>query len=192
MGSGTGSINAESIQKKAEQYLNTQKMRKKIWKKTDDYMIGGIPVATEGIGQQQPAYKAGDNYIKVFRRVVNDAARVGLLGDAGVDTLSTALSVDPVERVRHRYFVHVLLFERGLHRDSLMPTVYDGVDNIVKLLNDGYVAKKSVYGYWHGTPIWSKSIRDGAHFIEDSKSKFMTKYPEYNVRKIETHYYEDY
>ena len=191
MGSGAGSINEESIQEKAEQYLKTRKMRKKIWQKTDDYMIRGIPVATDGAGQQQPACKAGDSYIKMFRRVINDDARAGLLGSAGVDTLSTALLTEPVERVRDKYYVHVLLFERGMHRDSLVPAVYDGVDNIVELLNEGYIANRSVYGYWHGVPTWSKAVREGAHFIEDSQFKFFTNFPEYNVKRIETDYYDE-
>lgn len=185
-----GSVDMESIIKKAKQHMATKQRQDEIWDITDKYMIKGIPVAKDGPGQQLPACDAANIYSLVFKNTINDVANEGLLGEAAVDTLKS-ISAGDTQRVGREYYVHAYLFTGGLHRDSLMPERYDGVDNIVKLLNNGYMARRSVFGMWHGEPIWSKQVRTGAHFIERAESKFRSKYPDFGVVDIETHYIDE-
>ena len=64
-------------------------------------------------------------------------------------------------------------FEFGnKHRDSLYPAGYSGVDNIVALFNNGYSARNTVYGLWHGSKIKSLQSRDGLRFIQAAKQSF--------------------
>ena len=55
-----------------------------------------------------------------------------------------------------------------------------GVDDIVSLFNEGYDARKTVYGIWEGhnddNPIPSLSHRDPLHFIEQAVSDFNGNY----------------
>ena len=74
---------------------------------------------------------------------------------------------------------------RGLlHRDSLYPDKYEGVDNIVAVFNNGYDAGNHVWGIWVPAPEdsagWghdaiyaaSKTHRDGLHFIQQAIDDF--------------------
>ncbi len=78
-------------------------------------------------------------------------------------------------------------FEDDMSRPSLVPDLYDGIDNIVALFNNGYVASDRVYGYWssytYGTrKVASRQYRQGAAFIQSAVESFLNKYAgRYNV-----------
>jgi hypothetical protein len=99
----------------------------------------------------------------------------------------------------------------NLHRQSLIndqpgAKTYDGIDNIIALLNNGYEAKHIVSGWWVGheslnedtaqrqweglgvqDAAWIKSRRklEGLHFLDDIKREFYATYgQQYNVELI--------
>lgn len=96
-----------------------------------------------------------------------------------------------------------IYFEDDLHRDSLYSEGYDGVDNIVAVLNNGYNARNYVYGWWdnhsptgdnsyrsggfNSKDAWvrSKKERTGLHFIQQAVQDFNGNYGyDYNVTAI--------
>ena len=62
-----------------------------------------------------------------------------------------------------------IYFGGDLHRDSLYSEGYDGIDNIVALLNNGYHARNYVYGWWEGhSPTGDNSYRSGGFDSNDA------------------------
>lgn len=60
-------------------------------------------------------------------------------------------------------------FEDDLHRDSLYSEGYDGVRNIIALLNNGYNAKNYVYGWWNNhKPIGDNAYQSGGFGAQDA------------------------
>lgn len=49
-----------------------------------------------------------------------------------------------------------------------------GITNIVALLNNGYHARKQVYGYWDtaGRKIWSRQDREALGFMQEAINTF--------------------
>lgn len=62
--------------------------------------------------------------------------------------------------------IDVVVTEDGLWRPSVAPEKYDGIDNILELLNRGYTARKSIKGMWHGRKIKTLRKRAGAWFFD--------------------------
>ena len=81
-----------------------------------------------------------------------------------------------------------ITFKR-IHSDSWYPEEYDGVDNLIKLLDQGYSARSSVYliNYENGTVkrnrdgtvkvSWSLKKRDGLHFTRKACTEFNGRTP---------------
>lgn len=109
---------------------------------------------------------------------------------------------DPAKMSDGHYEI-AIYFEDDLHRDSLVPEDYDGVPNIVALLNNGYHAKDYVYGFWdRHRPTTTNNIlrsgpmsdfayvrsmkeREGLHFINQVISDFNGNYGSlYNATAI--------
>ncbi len=69
---------------------------------------------------------------------------------------------------------------RALHRDSLVPQKYDGVDDIIRLFMNGYKTNKQVYGTWktHGNlRVRSLTHREGSRaFFDNAIKEFNDKY----------------
>lgn len=172
---GVSNIDIDAIIKKAETYMSTPKMQKRVWKKTDNNMINGVPVALSSSRfQQRPAVESSQVFSSTFNSAVEDAASSGILGRTAV-TAVTNLSTENPTRSGNRYNVHMWIDGEG-HRESLQPDEYAGIDNIAVLLNDGYEARNKVFGVWRGhngdQPIWSRRIRHGAYFIENAVDRF--------------------
>lgn len=71
-----------------------------------------------------------------------------------------------------------LYFTNVLQRPSLMPSKYEGINNIVALFNNGEISPKSkyVYGEWHGEFHRGITSREGTHFIEQAVNDFNGNY----------------
>ncbi len=72
-----------------------------------------------------------------------------------------------------------IYFTDDLHRDSLEPENYGGVNNVVALLNNGYdehPAMEHVWGYWHGVHIHGLTQRTGLRFIQQAVHEFNSVY----------------
>lgn len=88
-----------------------------------------------------------------------------------------------------QYEIHVNFNNDILHRDSLYSERYDGVDNIVALMNKGYSAKNYVYGTMpDGRRGRSLKYRQGAHFMQSAVEHFNTQYGPYAIAELSDEY----
>lgn len=173
-------INMESILAKAKACTNTSQFQQKVQQKTDALIReGGVAQTSSGrmvtiSGMQMAAAK----FIEVLQ---NEIASSGI---AIADAISLTRS-DPYKVGTNKYQIQVS-FTGDLHRDSLVPEKYGGVDNIIALFNNGYSAGNTVYGIWHGEQIASLPTRPGIHFIASAVRNYMANYAsEYGVIDIE-------
>lgn len=79
-------------------------------------------------------------------------------------------------------------FDNSLHRDSLQPDKYGGVDNIIAVLNNGYSKHENmakVWGVWHDIRVHALTERTGLHFIQQAVDDFNGNYGyEYGVTAV--------
>lgn len=82
--------------------------------------------------------------------------------------------------INNNYFeIEITIPPDLLQRPSMLTDVgYEGVDNIVALLNNGYHAKCYVYGYWESKGIYtySKKDRESLHFMKNAINDFNLRY----------------
>lgn len=150
------SINMESIQRKAEAFLNSSQGKQKISQAVDS-RAGLVDSVLS---------TAASKFIEALQNEVG--AYGGKLGPTAISAL-TQLDYGSPYKVGDNTYKIAVWFTGDMSRESLVPARYDGIDNIVALLNNGYSAGHTVYGVWkgHGTEsIASLPSRDGIHFIE--------------------------
>lgn len=174
------SINIESILAKAKACTETTQFQKKVEQKTDTLITSGGIASTSGgrmvtVGGMN---MAAAKFIEVLKSEIE-----------GSDiAISNAISLEhgsPVKVGVNKYQIDVW-FSNNLHRESLVPDKYGGIENIVALFNNGYSAGNTVYGIWHGEQIASLTERIGIHFIESAVRNYMGNYAsEYGVIDIE-------
>lgn len=119
----------------------------------------------------------------------------------------------PTEQTDWSYVVNIHFWDDDLHRDSVEndETDYDGIENILALFNNGYIASGSVYGWWNGHRptgealsrgvtgsedyAWIKTRpeREGLRFMQDARDEFLAKYgSKYTVKVKLGSDYEDF
>ena len=182
----------DSILSKAKAYMNSAQFQQKVEKKVDDVMLcGGAIYNTSGkVVTIGGASMAAAKFIEVLQNEINSLGTGGSFsnGNLGGTAVSALIHLEhgsPHKIGKNKYQIEVW-FAGDLHRDSLAPDKYDGVENIAALLNNGYSTGNAVYGTWHGDKIASLTQRDGAHFIDSAIHNYMTNYAsEYGVVNIE-------
>lgn len=186
------SINMESILAKAKAYTSGTEFQKKIEEKTDSIVMtgAGSTIVTINGG----AHMAAAKFIEVLQNEIESLGAGGSyengnLGSTAVSALTKLEHGEPHKVGKNKYQIEVW-FSGNLHRDSLAPDKYDGVENIAALLNNGYAAGNTIYGIWSGhnnnQRIASLAVRDGAHFIESTVRNYMANYAsDYGVVDIE-------
>ncbi len=179
------SINMESILSKIKKYTASAEGQEKINNLVDKVISGSIKLETKG--GCATLKEAADKFVEVLKNEINSHAmsQGGLsgrgLGSTAIDALTNIEHGVPIKLDQNRYQIEVW-FSGNLHRDSLAPDYFDGIDNIVALLNKGYSARNVVYGTWagHGYADWfnipSLQNRDGLHFIENAVTDYMSNY----------------
>jgi len=187
-------INWDSIMKKANACMNTQQKKQEIQTKIEQHMLGKIKLgASRGGKALHTPDEAADKFIEVLTQEINSHAG----GDYAKGGMSRR-AIAGFPEIKHgepyrkggKYYIDVY-FDGDLSRESLAPKRYeDGIENIIALLNSGYDAGSVIYGTWEKYDteerIASLISRGGAHFIENSKDKFMDNYStEYGVEEIE-------
>lgn len=182
-------INWNSILGKAEVCMKTPKMKKSVQEKIDKYMLGGVSFsAANGKVVKSPA-EAAATFINVLQdEILSHQGAKYAHGDIDPSSINSLLQLDCSKpyRVGNQYYIDVY-FSNDLHRKSLNPDRYDGVENIVALLNSGYSARHQTYGYWEsaGEKIASLANRNGTHFIEQAIRNFTENYAsEYGITDI--------
>ena len=167
------SINWTSISKKVEKAINTPQVKKKIESCANRKITASAQEAAQqfvDILQKSIAASAGENYAS------------GDLGTAAIQALlSLNFNTGAPYKQGNNYIINIS-FDGDKYRESLSPAQYDGINNIVALLNSGYTAGHTVYGVWKGHTdgkIPSLTKRGGAHFIEQAINEFMRNYARY-------------
>lgn len=167
------SINWNSISKKIEKAVNTPTVKKKIESCVNEKI---------NINAQEAAQKFVDILQKSIMASAGENYASGDLGTAAIQALlSLNFNTGTPYKQGNNYIINIS-FDGDKHRESLAPAQYDGVDNIVALLNSGYSAGHTVYGVWKGHTdgtIPSLTKRGGAHFIEQAVNEFMRNYAHY-------------
>jgi len=176
------SVNMASIMAKARACTQKTAFQKKVEEKVDAAMLSG---GTLGGKTVHSVTEAAEAFIDVMKSEVAGANASGLIGEYGMSALNDLEHDSPGKSGKNTYQIGVS-FTTDHHRSSLAPDRYDGVDNIIALLNRGYSAGGTVYGKWHGKQIASKMSRPGAHFVENGVSNFMgSRARECGVKSIE-------
>lgn len=169
------SINMNSILEKARACIDAGELQKKVEDKINSLIVNGGVVSTSGgkaitIGG---ASAAAAKFIEVLQNEIGS--------DIAISSTISLSHGSPVKVDTNRYQIDIW-FSDNLHRDSLVPSRYKGVDNIVALFNNGYSAGNTVYGIWHGEEIASLKERTGMHFIDSAVRNYMANYAsEYGV-----------
>lgn len=178
-------IDWDSIIEKA----NKSKAIKQYWKERDDYMMKRTRPNNKF--NAVPMKYLANKFIREMQREVRSlgvpsgsSVSDGKLGPTAVSAFTDLQRGDP--RWENGEYRISISFAGNLHRQSLVPESYDGVENIAALLNSGYNAHHAVRGVWAGhgeDPIYSRPHRSGAHFIDNAIRNFNTKYStEYGVK----------
>lgn len=187
-------INMKSILDKAKACTASAKFQKQIEAKTDEIVLtgGGKGLAGKAI-TIGGASMAAAKFIEVLQNEIRDLEASsgfaeGKLGHTAVSALEKLEHGSPRKIGKNKYQIEVW-FSDDLHRDSLAPDEYDGIDNIAALLNKGYTANQPVYGVWMGHSgsfnIASLPQRSGAQFIQSAIRNYMANYAtEYGVLDI--------
>ena len=94
----------------------------------------------------------------------------------------STLQCGRVSRTANGFSVE-LNFTDDLSRQSLVPSRYGGISNIIALFNNGYPedggrvdAISHVEGYWHGEYIHARGEREGLHFLQAAVDEFNAEY----------------
>lgn len=192
-------INMSSILNKAKKCITQTNMQKKIENIVDGVFLGEtgshVHETFPGAFHHHTTNEAATKFIEVLQNEIESLGvsddgdfSSGNLGSTAVSALTKLNHGTPIKVGKYKYLVEIY-FAEDLHRDSLVPDKYDGIDNIAALLNSGYKAGNAVYGIWSGhnsdQPITSLTRREGAHFIESAIRNFMANYAaEYGVIEI--------
>lgn len=192
-------INLDSIMRKVSAYSRTDNGKAKMRDVIQRYRDSGTRRTGAGdkVITKEDMLIAADKMISVLR---STAQSYGL--PASVMKHFDSLDYSRVYEMPDGTSVIYVYFVDDLHRDSLQPEGYDGIRNIVALLNNGYHAKNYVYGYWEGhSPagesrfdgrsidtsayIRSRKDREGLQFIQQAINDFNGNYgADFNVTAV--------
>lgn len=192
-------INLDSIMRKVSAYSRTDNGKAKMRDVIQRYRDSGTGRTGAGdkVITKEDMLIAADKMISVLR---STAQSYGL--PASVMKHFDSLDYSRVYEMPDGTSVIYVYFMDDLHRDSLQPEGYDGVRNIVALLNNGYHAKNYVYGDWEGhSPtgesrfdgrsidtsayIRSRKDREGLQFIQQAINDFNGNYgADFNVTAV--------
>lgn len=193
------SINLDSIMKKVTAYSRTDSGKAKMHEVIQRYRSDRVEKTGAGdrVMTETDMWTAASKMISVLR---STAQSYGL--PASVMRHFDNLGCSKIYEMPDGSSVIYIYFEDDLHRDSLYSEGYDGINNIVALLNNGYHARDYVYGDWDGhrptgeavfdgrsidtsAYIRSRKDREGLHFIQQAIQDFNGNYgTDYNVTAV--------
>lgn len=152
------SINLDSIMRKVESYGRSVKGKLRMKECVEKYRADGVSKTAAGdrVITETEMWEAASKLISVLR---STARSYGL--PASVMKHFDSLECSKIYTMPDGSSVIYVYFGDDLHRDSLYSDGYDGIDNIVALLNNGYHARDYVYGYWDDHAPTGESVFDG-------------------------------
>lgn len=178
------SINMDAILAKAKAHMGSKDGKNKVNTVVNKLMLGNIRLQS-GETTHSPE-EAATKFIEVLRRSIESSG----LSTGAIEAVSNIEHGSAHQLGDSNTYIVSIYFTGDLSRPSLDTDRYPkGVRDIVNIFN--YGAPKDghkmhpVYGEWHGTETWSRTVIPGAHFIEQAVTDFMGNYAsEYNVINI--------
>lgn len=179
------SINIASIMNKVGAYSRSVngklRMRECIQRYSDEGK--GKTEAGDKIITEKDMHMAAAKMIQVLRSTAQSYAL-----PASVMSHFDSLDTSSIIEMPDGSSIIYIYFGEDLHRDSLAPKDYSGIDNVVALINNGYGEHPSmakVWGEWRGARIHGLTQRTGLHFIQQAVQDFNGNYgSDYNVTAI--------
>lgn len=171
-------VNLDSIAAKCRAWSKTPAGQARIKSVISEYSAEGRQVTYGGgvVATLAEMCKMADELVSGIK---NAAASTGVSGSV-MDAVSTLSYM--VEDLGEGSYRFNLYFGGNLYRDSLAPEKYGGVENIIALFNNGYVAGSPVHGEWHGHYVSSKTIRPSLMFMQQAVDAFIGQYGgQYNM-----------
>lgn len=195
-------INMASIMKKVDAYSKSNEGKIRMKNCIKNYSDNGITKTEAGdrIMSEKDMHLAAAKMIDVL---IKTARSYDL--PASIMEHFEGLSASKIYEMPDGSSTIYIYFGGDLHRESLYSEGYDGVDNIIAVLNNGYNAKGYVYGWWEGHEptednayrsgwtgsgstdayIRSRKDREGLQFIQQAVQDFNGNYgSDYNVVAI--------
>lgn len=189
-------INIGSIMNKVKAFSVSSRGKKQMDECIKKYAFSGRDVTAGGtkLTTESSMYEA---VAKLKEMLIAAAQSAGL--PESVMSHINSIESSGIVRLPNGACEIYLYFGGDLHRDSLYSDGYDGVQNIVAVLNNGYHARDYVYGNWDShshigesvfdgdgtdssTFIRSRKDREGLHFIQQAIIDFNGNYgADYNV-----------
>jgi len=178
-------INWSSISDKAKAYSKTDSGKKKMSEAITNLKKSGSGVTSSGdeVLTHSKMSELAEEFIDMLKK---QAASF----DLAESVMEHFDSLDyMIEDAGNNVFQCFIYFRDDLGRESLYrgDNTSEGINNIVALFNNGYVASKSVYGYWkkHDTYVHSVPARPSLHFMQRSIEDFINKYHnKYNITAV--------
>lgn len=190
----TASINLDAIMKKVSAYSKTDSGKEKMREVIQRYKENGTGKTGAGdkVITESDMLIAASKMITVLRAT---AQSYGL--PASVIKHFDSLECSEIHEMPDGSSVIYIYFGDDLHRDSLYSDGYDGVNNIIALLNNGYNAKNYVYGYWDNHSPTGESKLDGrsidtSAYIRSRKNREGLQFIQQAIRDFNGNYGTDF
>ena len=174
------SVNIDSIMDKIYAFEASDKGRKKMRKKYDEYVKNGTSKTQAGsrVLTRLEMEKITNDFIDIL----TEHAAGCSLPESVLAHFSSLKATKPKRMADGSYTVDIS-FGDDLFRPSLDPGKYGGVSNIVAIFNNGYPKNKSrieaishVEGWWHGKNTMALGFRPGLYFMQSAVNEFNAKY----------------
>ena len=183
-------INMSSIMGKVKAFSESPEGKRRIKECLEKYKKEGRTVTEAGsvLFNDETMLEAAGKFINVLKDAARDALLPTVRDEESLDSVMKHFdSLDysaPVKMPDGSAVIYVY-FKDDLHRDSLQPDKWDGVENIIAVLNNGYDKHENmgkVWGVWHGARVHALTERTGLRFIQQAIMDFNGNYgSEYNV-----------
>lgn len=108
------------------------------------------------------AQQAGAKLVECINTSIGASAHSDVIGEASLGGVAVNGDIADIS----------VNISKGEHHDSLVPELYDGIDDMTSLFDKGYTASNRVYGEWHGKRIGSLTHRDAEGFVESGVRAF--------------------
>lgn len=177
-------INIASVMDKVSTYAKSPAGKARMKKCIKQYYDKGITETAAGdkLFDEQNVWEAASRFIEILKQTAQGCD----LPESVMEHIN-GLHSGSITKTKGGYEVP-LFFSGDMHRDSLQPDKYEGVDNIITIFNNGYHAGGYVYGVWKGhgpDRIRSKKDRDALRFIQQAIMDFNNNYgSKYNVTAV--------
>lgn len=199
-------VDLNSISSKVSAFIKSDEGKKMQQDKIKEYIANGTKVTAAG-SYVLTAERMKDIADQLRLEIQSTARRYYMSGDIPEDILdlfnelyhSDPHNIGDIKGISGAQFYEIeLSFETDLYRPSLEPSKWDGVDNIIKLFDEGYstgsytvgygrtvtggtfqkTRQKQVRGYWPKADkiVWSVPYRKHLGFMQEAIDAFNERY----------------